>query len=273
MFEAAVINTPSPDQTAMQWHTQLVYPHIVHMDPPIKTRSTWWGDDHGSSANIMKSSSSAAFEPVSVNEDRNTGNASPLIEIEPTTTQLRRASLGPESITGSYRSVTRCRLGYAADVVADWFINTSAEHYPDESVEYIAEALGHAEVEHWLELLRHSENSVLADRLTYLRTPDEDDDDDDTLLTDAAILGFKDFWLEAGPGEARPSLTSVYGWLCADWTFDDGRSLVVWFKDRNETMMTAFDQERQIISHLGSDPDATSRSGVTRLSIEAGFFS
>ena len=268
----AIANTPMPDQAVMHWCTQLIYPHVVHVDPLTSTETTPWGNDYGSSANVMKSSSSASFEPLYVNEDWPTGSVSSPVDPEPTATQPR-GSIAISEYVQPYRSVTRCRLEHTADAVTEWLLNTSSEYYRDELTEHIAGAWNLIEVERWLEALRHAGDTALVDRLTYLRSPIEDDDEDDILLTDAAILGFKNFWSVAKPNEAKLSVTSTNGWLCTDWTYDDGRSLVLWFKDRNETMVTAFSRERQIIKSIGGDPNAANLNGAAQILIEANFFS
>lgn len=132
---------------------------------------------------------------------------------------------------------------------------------------------GHdGELEQWFESLQAVGQVALVERLNLLRSVSEDDDDDDVPLTDESTLGLMDFLADVRFDGIRMSLTSVNGWLCTEWTYGDGRSLVLWFKNRIDTMVTAFGRDGKLLAHVGRDPSAGSRVGAAELLVGEGFF-
>ena len=125
--------------------------------------------------------------------------------------------------------------------------------------------------ENWLQSLYEQGEKDLADRLALLRSIS--DDEDDAPLTDEAMLGFMDFLADVQFSGTRMSLTSAHGWLCTEWEYEDGRSLVLWFKSRTSTTIVAFGDDRKIIKHLGRHPSAGDPHRATELLTNEGFFS
>lgn len=138
--------------------------------------------------------------------------------------------------------------------------------------ELSAKALYRIEVQRWLQLLDAQGEKKISDRLALLRSVVDEDDEDDVPLGDEAILGFMDFLADVQFDGNRMSLTSANGWLCTEWGYDDGRSLVLWFKDRIGTMVTAFGSDGNLITHLGRNPSAASRPEAAALLVNEGFF-
>ena len=129
-----------------------------------------------------------------------------------------------------------------------------------------------SELERWFESLKAGGQVALVDRLNLLRSVSEDDDDDDVPLTDESALGLMDFLADVRFDGVRMSVTSVNGWLCTEWTYGDGRSLVLWFKNRVDTMVTSFGRDGKLLAHVGRDPSAGGRVGASELLVGEGFF-
>ena len=138
--------------------------------------------------------------------------------------------------------------------------------------ELSAKALYRIEVQRWLRSLDAQGEKNLSDRLALLRSVVDEDEEDDVPLSDEATLGFMDFLADVRFDGNRMSLTSANGWLCTEWEYDDGRSLVLWFKDRIGTIVTAFGSDGKLIAHLGRNPSATSRPDAAALLVSEGFF-
>ncbi len=125
--------------------------------------------------------------------------------------------------------------------------------------------------DNWLQSLYEQGKKDLADRLALLRSIS--DDEDDAPLTDEAMLGFMGFLADVQFSGTRMSLTSAHGWLCTEWEYEDGRSLVLWFKNQIDTTIVAFGDDGKIIKHLGRHPSAGDRHRATELLTDEGFFS
>lgn len=120
---------------------------------------------------------------------------------------------------------------------------------------------------------RGSLSTVITDRNHSLRIATDDEDEDDLPLSDQAALGFFDFIGQVEYHGVRLELTSANGWLCSEWKYNDGRELVLWFRNRWDTMLTAFTSDHQIRKDLRHHPLANTCEGVVRLLIQEGFFS
>ena len=135
----------------------------------------------------------------------------------------------------------------------------------------ILEALDRTEVEYRLQQLEESGQPYIAPRLRALQKVDEDDEDD-VPLNDQAVLGFLDFIEAVFTQEADLGLATAQGWLCAQWKYSDGRILVLWLKNRTDSMLTALDSQRQILRHIGADPKAGTLESASQLLVQEGFF-
>ena len=192
---------------------------------------------------------------------------------------IERLSLADTSGMQSYLSQTADIVApYAVPVVSSGFLFAEIDRWlrdrrSDAQVELSAKALNRVEVENWLRSLESEGDKGLADRLALLLSVSDEDDEEDIPLTDEAILGFMDFLADVQFDGIRRSLTSAHGWLCTEWTYEDGRSLVLWFKNRVDTMVTAFGSDGKLIRHLGRDPAAGGRLGATTLLVAENFFS
>ena len=134
------------------------------------------------------------------------------------------------------------------------------------------EILDRTEVESRLQALETSGQAYLSHRIRVLQESDEEDEED-IPLKDQAVLGFLDFMETVFAEEIDLGLTSAQGWLCAQWTSSDHRILVVWFKNRVDSMLTAFDPERKVLGHIGGDPRASNQEGASQLLVQEKFFS
>ena len=134
------------------------------------------------------------------------------------------------------------------------------------------EALDRIEVDTRLQELKETGQPYIAPRLRDLQEVDEDDEDDDPLNAQA-ILGFLDFVQNVFAQEADLGLATAQGWLCAQWKYSDGRILVLWFKNRTDSMLTALDSQGQILQHIGADPKADTLQSISQLLVQEGFFS
>ena len=136
----------------------------------------------------------------------------------------------------------------------------------------LKEILGRNEVISRLRALEKNGQAYLSSRINALQQSDEEDGDD-IPLNDQAVLGFLDFINTVSADEIDLGLTTAQGWLCAQWTYPDGRVLVVWFKNRIDTMLTAFDSDRKIFGHIGKDSRAGNGQNASQLLVQEGFFS
>lgn len=139
--------------------------------------------------------------------------------------------------------------------------------------ELATKALYRMELENWLQSLEAEGQRDLSDRLALLRSVSDEDDDGDMPLSDEATLGFMDFIADVQFDGIRRSLTSVHGWLCTEWTYSDNRLLVLWFKNRVGTMVTAFGSDGNLMTHIGRNLATNSRIGATNILVDEGFFS
>ena len=141
----------------------------------------------------------------------------------------------------------------------------------DPPVSRSAAVMDRDEVEGRLDTLESICQNRLSQRIRMLQEPDEEDED--IPLSDQAVLGFLDLIDTISAGKADLGLTSAQGWLCAQWTYPDGRVLVVWHKDRADTTLTAFGPGREILGHIGRDPRANRRDTASQLLVQEKFFS
>ena len=115
-------------------------------------------------------------------------------------------------------------------------------------------------------------DAAIVDRLDFLRTPE--DDDDDVPLSESAALGFLEFLERIEHPQIEPSLTTACGWLCSTWRFGEGGPvLVIWFKDRSNTMLTALPRGSDIPEDIGRDPRSQNAATLVDLLDEHRIFS
>lgn len=136
----------------------------------------------------------------------------------------------------------------------------------------LVEVLDRAEVKSRLQVLEENRQAYLSFRIRALQQSDEEDEDD-LPLNDQAVLGFLDFIDNVSADDIDLGLTTAQGWLCSQWTYPDSRVLVVWFKNRIDTMLTAFGSEGKILGHIGRDSGAGNRETASLLLVHEGFFS
>ena len=114
---------------------------------------------------------------------------------------------------------------------------------------------------------------VITERLRSLRMIPDSEDEDDVPLSDQAALGFFDFLDTVNFHGLDIELTTAHGWLCSEWSCGDGRAVVIWFKNQEDTMLTAFGSDGQLLRHLGQNPVSHSWRGAADLLIQENFFS
>ena len=116
--------------------------------------------------------------------------------------------------------------------------------------------------------------SFLSDRIKVLQEPkDESEGEENVPLSDQAALGFLDFLDTVSAAESELGLTSARGWLCAQWTFPDGRVLIIWFKNRRDLTPTAFSSDKDMLRHIRKGTGACNHESASKLLVEERFFS
>ena len=155
-----------------------------------------------------------------------------------------------------------------AEAVRHWLTH----FYEDEWAELLAETLNNRDIDQNLGMLGDSGARELADRFRFLLTGDDEEEDDDVPLSVEAALGFFDFINEVEYEGIPMSATCAHGRLCTQWKYEDGRSLVLWFKNRSDTVVTAFGSDRKLLKGLGRDHRASNVETATKLLVEANFF-
>ena len=119
-----------------------------------------------------------------------------------------------------------------------------------------------------LQNLRYSEDAAdvaIANRIEFLRTPE--DGDDDVSLSGSAAIGFLELLDRIGhPRRIEPSLTTTGGWLCSTWRFGEGRPvLVIWFKNRHNTMLTVLSRGSDVPADIGQDLRSQNAAALVEL--------
>lgn len=100
-------------------------------------------------------------------------------------------------------------------------------------------------------LLREMGESELADRLDYLAS-DEDLEPGESPITPESAQGFFELFTSV-EFEGSVGLGSTYeGWVYAQWSFPDERTLGVWFVDTEYVKYTARDKTGKHIDVKGS---------------------
>ena len=110
----------------------------------------------------------------------------------------------------------------------------------------------------------------IAARLEYLAS-DALLDDGDVPVSLPACAGFWDFYSKY-TGDAYLNLTCAKGWLCTEWDFPDGSSVVLWFYDFDSARVTVFDNEGNIVD-VNTDRRVRDRRTIMSNLDQAGYFS
>ena len=118
------------------------------------------------------------------------------------------------------------------------------------------------------DILRGWGETKIAERLEFLASDDAAHDDIPVALP--AALGFLEFYCQI-EADAILNLTSAQGWLCTEWDYADGRSVALWFTDRDDAMLTVFDSSGNLVELVGQ-PGTVSRQIATESLVQAGFF-
>ena len=85
----------------------------------------------------------------------------------------------------------------------------------------------------------------IAARLEYLAS-DDLLEDGDVPISLPVCAGFLDFLFHF-TNDAYLNLTCAKGWLCTEWDFPDGSSVVLWFFDRDSARVTVFDGGGKVV--------------------------
>ena len=118
------------------------------------------------------------------------------------------------------------------------------------------------------DILRGWGETKIAQRLEFLASDDAAHDDIPVALP--AALGFLVFFTQV-KADAILNLTSAQGWLCTEWDYADGRSVALWFTDRDSTMLTVFDSSGNLVELVGKQGNVN-RQIATKALVQAGFF-
>ena len=110
----------------------------------------------------------------------------------------------------------------------------------------------------------------IAARLEYLAS-DELLEDGDIPVGLGVCAGFWDFYSKF-TSNAYLNLTCARGWLCTEWDFPDGSSIVLWFYDRDSARVTVFDGGGKIVDMNAGEQVRDRRTIMNNLR-QAGYFS
>ena len=110
----------------------------------------------------------------------------------------------------------------------------------------------------------------IAARLEYLAS-DHLLEDGDVPVSLPACAGFWDFYSKC-TGDAYLNLTCAKGWLCTEWDFPDGSSVVLWFYDLDSARVTVFDNGGNIVD-VNAGRRVRNRSTIMKNLEQAGYFS
>ena len=95
-------------------------------------------------------------------------------------------------------------------------------------------------------LLREMGEAELAERLEYLSS-EADLDPGESAATDASARGFFEFF-NAVQSEGKVVLgCSPEGVICAEWRFQDQRSVAIWFLDANRARFSAITKDGRFV--------------------------
>ena len=110
----------------------------------------------------------------------------------------------------------------------------------------------------------------LADRLEYLAS-EEILEEGDTPVSLPVCNGFFDFFTKLD-NNAYLNLTCANGWLCAEWDFDDGKAVILWFMDHDTARVTVLDSDGNFVD-INEGQQIRDRITIMRNLERAGYFS
>lgn len=109
---------------------------------------------------------------------------------------------------------------------------------------------------------------AVAERLAYLASAADLADGEVPATADSA-RAFLDFFVRAHSAAALNLTCSPEGWLCAEWDFDDGRSVCLWFLDDACVMYVAQDCNGDFVA-LDGDNEIGPRRAITEKLTQGG---
>ena len=110
----------------------------------------------------------------------------------------------------------------------------------------------------------------IAARLEYL-TSEEIVEAGEIPIGLQVCTAFLEFFTEL-KNDAYLNLTCAKGWLCAEWDFPDGGSVIVWFMDRDAARVTVFDSEDKLVD-VSASQQVRDRSVIMENLERSGYFS
>ena len=110
----------------------------------------------------------------------------------------------------------------------------------------------------------------LAKRLAYLAS-DEDQEEDEIPATLESARAFLEFFSQVKTSAILNLTCSPEGWICAEWDYEDGRSVGLWFIDFDSLMFVAADSNGNFVD-IDGDNEIGQRRTITRKLVQAGFF-
>ena len=110
----------------------------------------------------------------------------------------------------------------------------------------------------------------IASRLEYL-TSEEIVEEGDIPIGLHVCTAFFDFFT-ALKNDAYLNLTCAKGWLCAEWDFPDGNSVIVWFIGRDAARVTVFDSGDNLVD-VNASQQVRDRSVIMKNLERSGYFS
>ena len=110
----------------------------------------------------------------------------------------------------------------------------------------------------------------LANRLAYLAS-DEDQEEDEIPATLESVRAFLEFFSQVETSAVLNLTCSPEGWICAEWDYEDGRSVGLWFIEFDSLMFVAADSNGDFVD-IDGDNEIGHRRTITRKLVQAGFF-
>ena len=110
----------------------------------------------------------------------------------------------------------------------------------------------------------------VAERLAYLAS-DEDQEDGDVPATLESVRGFLEFFGQVEHEGILNLTCSPEGWICAEWDFDDGRSVGLWFLDFCEVIFVATESNGDFVDIHNGDETGERQGYNTKISAKGVF--
>ena len=163
-------------------------------------------------------------------------------------------------------------LSLVDETVHDYSISdlNYGQEAPRPSIEYeFGTSMLPQSIDEIIEAVNSMGEHRIASRLEYLASEDITEEGD-TPISLPVCSGFLEFFTEL-TNDAYLNLTCAKGWLCAEWDFPDGRSVILWFMGLDEARVTVFDSDGNLADINEGQQVRDRRTIMTNLA-QSGYF-